>query len=166
MPAHLVVRELSETPSSNTWQGIRRKQGLGPCECRLYTLRCTQGSCVHMGTSRCPRGFSSAPDPCTSGACATPVPPAHARGRPAEEGAWERLRKVSLSHRDGRLCGLFVPSLPSVSWLFSSWPAGQESFVEGTRKRSGRRVWAHHPCGHTDPRTQPGTDRRPGTRRE
>lgn len=42
-----------------------------------------------------------------------------------------------MSHREEPLCGLLVPSLPSVSLLFSSWPAGQESFVEGTRKRSG-----------------------------
>lgn len=42
-----------------------------------------------------------------------------------------------MSHREEPFCRLLVPSLPSVSLLFSSWPAGQESFVEGTRKRSG-----------------------------
>lgn len=90
-----------------------------------------------MGTSRRPCGFTVLPS-CISGACAT-----HAQGRAAGEGAWECLWRVSLSHREGRLCGLFVPSLPSVSLLFSSWPAGQESFVEGTRKKIRPDVFGH-----------------------
>lgn len=50
-----------------------------------------------------------------------------------------------------------VPSLPSVSLIFSTQPARQESFVEGARVRAG---WARVcVCVCTDPCTRPRTDR-------
>lgn len=75
-------------------------------------------------------------------------------------------REDSLSHGEGAV-RLLVPSLPSLSSTFSSRPARQEGFVEGTpgESRPGlcvclcACVCVHHPGGCTDPCTRPGTDK-------
>ena len=73
-----------------------------------------------------------------------PGSPTHTCGCPTRKGGsgWPLesqrgpARGDSLSHGGGWLCGLFVPSLPSVSSIFSSWPVGQETFVEGAREKA------------------------------
>lgn len=101
-----------------------------------------------------------------------PVSPTHTCGCPTKEGAWECLWKVRGGQQSGYLCRLFVPPLPSVSSIFSSWPVRQESFVEGARERASwacvcwgvvgaSPLWVYRPLPETDWRLVMGQGGKP-----